>query len=617
MNQASRLFLLLALGAAVVAALVLLPGLSGDFVFDDRVNIQHNTALHVDTLDQDSLETAIYSFAPGGGSRILAELTFALDYWRGGGLDPRTFKSTNIVIHALTTFVLVLFLRLLLQAAGWAQKRAMYAALLMALTWAVHPLLVSSVLYVVQRMQTLGTLFLVCALWAYLKMRLAQIEGSRSRQFGVLVGLFWVLALASKEDSAMFPAYTLLLELTVLRFRAAQAALAHGLRKGYLVLTVIGALAYLLLVVPHYWSWGAYPGRDFSSYERLLTQGRVLVTYLGQICWPLPSRMPFYYDDLAISRSLLQPATTLPALLLIAGLLAIAWRLRQRLPLFALGVLLFFAGHFITSNVLGLELAFEHRNHFPLIGAVLAIGALLAAAAQRLGLSTPVTISICILLVASLATASLLRARVWGNPITLAQKLTEISPNSERAWNDLCTIYFTMSKSQADSTYLDKAIAACERGGEIPGSAVALSNVIIFKTIKGDVSRADWDAYLERLRHVAMNAGNKNSIWVLINNANPDLQMDNQGMLDAIDIVARRAGFSMFDYTRIAYIILEKTDQPDEAYQYFDMAVRASDPNSPFILDLLADLRAQGRHQWADNLEKVALEQSEQAATGR
>jgi len=616
MNQTSRLFLLLALGCAVLAALAFLPGLSGGFVFDDRVNIQHNAALHLETLDPDSLLSAIYSFAPGGGSRIMAELTFAVDYWRGGGLDPAVFKSTNIAIHGLTTFALALFFRLLLGAAGWSQKRAMYAALAMALAWAVHPLQVSSVLYVVQRMQTLSTLFLVCALWAYLKMRMAQIEGERSRQYGVLVGLFWVLALASKEDAALLPAYALVLELTVLRFRAARPALANGLRKGYLGLTVIGALTYVLLVVPHYWSWDAYPGRDFSSYERLLTQGRVLAMYIGQICWPLPSRMPFYYDDIVISRGLFQPATTLPALALIAGLLALAWRVRVRQPLFALGVLLFFAGHFITSNVIGLELAFEHRNHFPLIGAVLAVGALLAAAAQRMQLRTMVTASMCVVLLGAIGTATLLRARIWGNPVTLAQNLTEIAPGSARAWLDLCTSYFVLSESKADSPYLDKAIAACEKGGEIPSSAVALSNVVIYKTIKGNVTRADWDAYLERLRHVTMNVGNKDSIWALINNTHSGTPMDTQGMLSAIDIIARRAGFSAFDYTRIGYIILDKTDQPDAAYEYFDMAVRASAPGSPFIVELLADLRAQGRDQWADNLEKVAKEQFDRAATG-
>src|SRR5690606_20760975 len=120
----------------------------------------------------------------------------------------------------------------------------------------------------------------------------------------------------------------------------------------------------------------------FSSIERLLTQGRVLCMYLWQALLPLPSHLPFYYDWLQPSRSVLQPWTTLPAWLLLFALLGMAWRLRLRRPLFALGVLLFFCGHFVTSNVIALELAFEHRNHFPLVGIVLAVGDLLALAAS-------------------------------------------------------------------------------------------------------------------------------------------------------------------------------------------------------------------------------------------
>src|SRR5690606_36265573 len=136
----------------------------------------------------------------------------------------------------------------------------------------------------------------------------------RSRQHGVLAGLCWALALACKEDSALLPAYTLALELTVLRFRAAQPAIARGIRRTYLAAGLLGLAVFLFIVLPRYWSWDAYGGRDFSTPERLLTQARVLAMYLGQIAWPLPSRLPFYYDDLQPSRGLLQPWTTLPSL---------------------------------------------------------------------------------------------------------------------------------------------------------------------------------------------------------------------------------------------------------------------------------------------------------------
>src|SRR5690606_3747618 len=94
--------------------------------------------------------------------------------------------------------------------------------------------------------------------------------------------------------------------------------------------------------------------------------------------------MPFYYDWIQPSRGLTTPWTTLPALATVAGVLAVAWCSRRRWPLFALGLMLFFAAHAITSNIVGLELAFEHRNHFALVGAVLAVGCVFAGLAKRL-----------------------------------------------------------------------------------------------------------------------------------------------------------------------------------------------------------------------------------------
>src|SRR5690606_33515324 len=133
---------------------------------------------------------------------------------------------------------------------------------------------------------------------------------------------------------------------------------------------LIGVAACLFIVLPHYWSWDSYPGRTFSSIERLLTQGRMLTMYIGQIMLPLPERLPFFYDDVRISRGLVDPVTTLPASLLVFSLLAFAWLWRTKRPVFTCGVFLFFAGHAMTSSFINLEMAFEHRNHFPLIGAV-------------------------------------------------------------------------------------------------------------------------------------------------------------------------------------------------------------------------------------------------------
>src|SRR5690606_15022620 len=143
---------------------------------------------------------------------------------------------------------------------------------------------------------TLATLFIVLALWAYLHARRAQIEGRPGRTGMILTGLLGAIALSCKEDAVLLPGYLLALELTVLRFRTAEPALARRLQRSYLFAALLGAAVFLFVVVPYFWSWDTYPYRDFSSAERLLTQGRVLCLYLWQMLVPLPAHMPFFYD---------------------------------------------------------------------------------------------------------------------------------------------------------------------------------------------------------------------------------------------------------------------------------------------------------------------------------
>jgi len=594
-------FYLAALACAVLAALVFLKGLGGDFIFDDKPTFISNTAVQITSLDAASLQQAAYSFNAGSGSRALPMLSFAMDHWRAG-LDPAAFKLTNIVIHGLTTLALAAFFRLLLLLAGCQPRRAGAAAIVLALAWALHPLQVSSVLYVVQRMQTMGTLFLVLALFAYLKMRQAQITGERSRQYGVLMGLCWALALASKEDSALLPAYTLALELTVLRFRAASLTVTRGLKRSYLALAVLGMAGFLLIALPHYWSWDAYRYRTFNSPERLLTQARVLVMYLWQILLPLPSHMPFYYDWLQPSRGLLQPWTTLVSLLLITILLAAGWYLRHRRPLFALGIFLFFAGHFVSSNIIGLELAFEHRNHFPLIGIVLAVGDMITVVCERLKLKAMPSMAIGGALVCTLGVATLVRATTWSTPLGFAKYSASLSPQSERAQGELCRAYYDHSNEDPASPYFKKALAACDQGARIPDGATALTSYIILRTIEGTVTQAEWDRLFDRMQHVTMSASNTDVAWHFVRYSNRDSRVDPRNVIHLLDILDKRAGFRPEEYAVFGYYAAKHTLDA-AALRYFKRAVQVAPDRSNFPEILIADMRSEGYAVLANEVE--------------
>lgn len=601
----SRRFLLAALACALVACSIFVPGLSGGFIFDDKPNIVTNYLLHVTTLHPFDLIQASLSFHAGGGSRPLAMLTFALDHWRAG-LDPQAFKTTSLVVHAIATVVLALFLRKLLCLAAWAPKRATFAALAIALVWAVHPLQVSSVLYVVQRMQTLATLFLLLAMWSYMRGRQAQMQGLPARRHWYVAGIAWVLALASKEDAALFPAYALLLELTLLKFAAADAEVARRLRKGYWVLGLVGAALYLLVVVPHYWTAEPYFTRDFNSYERLLTQGRVLVMYLGQILLPLPQNLPFYYDDLVVSRGLMQPATTLPALGLIVALLALAVSLRHRLPVFSFGLLLFFAGHFTTSNVIGLELAFEHRNHLPLVGALLALADLIRIAADRLRMPSPAIALFAMVWALACGGLTWKRADVWGDPLRLAQESTRIAPDSVRAWILLCETHYSAAELKPEHPSFDLAIESCEAGSRLESSAVLLANLVTLKSINGSIEPKDWERLNTRLRQVTLNNENRNIVWGMINAIQSKLPVDGERALETIAIITERSPLNVQENIAVATALLRDGRHPEAAYPYLVNAVTSAPKDDPAVTRFLANLDRMGRSEWAERLRAMS-----------
>lgn len=600
-------FLLLSLIVTLLAALPFTAGLPGGFVLDDVPNIVNNSMLELKQLTAEGLLKIATAPQLSGSLRVLPTLSFALDYWRAGSFDPATFKTTNILVHALTACALAWLFRALLLAGNIPAKRAQWAAPALALAWALHPLQVSAVLYVVQRMQTMGTLFLVLALLTYLRARRAQLAGHSGRTGLLASALLWVIALGCKEDSILLPAYTLALELTILHFGAADAGLATRLRRGYLVVTLCGFAAYFLWVIPSHWHWEAYPARDFSTPERLLTQARVLCMYLWQIVLPMPSHMPFYYDGLQPSRSLIHPWTTLPAIAVVLALLGAAWRMRTRWPLFSLGVLLFFSSHLITSNVIGLEQIFEHRNSFALIGAVLALGTVLAHAVQHLRLMPVAWIALCIAVLTGISSATLLRAHSWADKIGFARTSTALAPHSARAWYALCMDYLEAGgEVVASNPNINKAIDACSKGTiAAPYAINNLAILIVLKSLRGDVSAQDWNLFHQRLNTISLSWDDQRAPTIFAYYAHQGIPLDKQEMLKAFTELSRRISITPYNSASLGYFIMNDLDEPDQAMPYFTVAINAAHPADPFPQQLAEELRSKNRPDLARKVEQL------------
>lgn len=363
--------LLLLAAVAALVTLVLSPALHGGFLFDDLPNIITNTNIHIKSIDFNSLTYAAYSFEPGGSSRPLSMLSFSLNYYFSG-LNDFHFKITNLAIHISTALFLFILFKKILTSQEESTLTNHYLPLLLSTLWAIHPLQVSSVFYTVQRMQLLVSLFSVLSLISYIHARQNQIQNKPSKKYWLLTILFIALGFSSKEDAVLIPLYFLAIELTILKFNAASNSTKSILKNIYSVVFLLGLAVFVFYIIPRYWQLDTFSGRNFNSLERIMTQSRVLSMYLVQILIPLPYFQKFFYDNFPVSTSLINPWNTLIAVTILTSLLFSAFKFRKKIPIYSLGIFLYFLGHIITSNIIPLELAFEHRNHLPIIGILLA-----------------------------------------------------------------------------------------------------------------------------------------------------------------------------------------------------------------------------------------------------
>lgn len=590
----------LALALVMVTAALFWPGLSGDFLFDDFPNIVANTRVQPQQLDLDSLATAAGGYS-GMIGRPLATISFALDYL-SSGRDPWGYKLTSLGVHLVNT-VLVFWLvrRLLVVAAGRTPLPASdLAAALVALAWAAHPIQVSSVLYIVQRMETLAVTFLLLGFLAYLRGRLLQIAGGTGWPWLVGSGLLAGIALLSKETAVLFPAFTLALELTLLGFGAAEARTRRLLGWAYGLLVGAAVLAFVFWALPMNLQDGAFFKRDFTAVERVLTQLRVLPMYLGWMLLPLPDFLVFYRDDFEVSRSLLQPATTLWGGLLLVALAALALAARRRRPLLALGLMWFFVAHLITSNVFSLELVFEHRNYLALLGVLLAVADLLAPALRR-AMPARAVLAAALVLVSAL---TLMRAATWGDPFQLAMDLTERNPKSQRASNDLATLYASLADGNARSPWYAKAMAEYARGAALPRSSpLSEQGLILLAASSGQpVQDAWWDSLVAKLRDNPVGAQERSALSNLVRQRDAGLALDDRRLAEAYGALIERQGLPPDMYVQFANHALDKLGDPELADRGYDMAIRQSGRDPEYLARLITGMVTRGELAQAQRL---------------
>lgn len=443
--------LLAALLAGALLALYWV-GLHGAFLFDDEANILLVDGLRLQDLSVQSLILAAGSGHAGPFGRAVAQLSFALNHYFSG-FDPFVFKATNLAIHAVNGLLVYLLAGHLL-ASAWRPAPVRHwqvaAATLVAVLWLFHPLQLTSVLLVVQRMTSLSALFLLAAFLLHLR---ARQGGARHPLINLLLawGLLWPLAVLSKESGLLFPFFVLAWELTLRRAQAGRLDRPARLLAGALGLGVALSVVYALSARGG-WLWAGYDFRSFSPLERVLTEGRVLWFYIGLIVMPSLERLALHHDYFVISRGLLAPGTTALAWAGLLLLLAAAWWSRRRAPLVAFGLLWFFVGHALESTVLPLEIAYEHRNYLPSLGLLLVVAAGARRLLARPGAGRTLGLAVLAAALLNIGLVTGLRAHQFGDEVRRVQLEVQHHPASVRAHYEAGQMFLRIAEQVGDES---------------------------------------------------------------------------------------------------------------------------------------------------------------------
>jgi tetratricopeptide (TPR) repeat protein len=303
----------LAATVLLVTLLAYWPALRGGLVWDDRVLLDAEVLSDPDGLRRIWLEPSQLDEHEDHYWPVVYT-TFWLERMIRGGFDPTGMHLVNVLLHVATALLL----------GRLAARLGLTAAAAAAATWifALHPVHVESVAWIIERKDLLSALLVLAAADSFLRFR---EEGGRGR---------WVLSLVlvtagmlSKSVAVTFPlgvAIAVWLKHGAVRRRDVTALLPHA---AVLALLAVFDVTRAARIAP----------ADFglSAVDRGLVASRAAAFYAAKLAWPDPL-MPVYPRWVPG-----EAASWVAAVALLAGALAL-FAFRRRIGRGPLAALLFF-----------------------------------------------------------------------------------------------------------------------------------------------------------------------------------------------------------------------------------------------------------------------------------
>jgi hypothetical protein len=444
-----------ALSVAVLTFLVFSPALGNGFVnWDDDLYLLDN--FHIRSLDARFLKWAFFDFYASNW-HPLTWISHAVDcaVW---GLNPMGHHLSNVLIHSVNSFLVVLLVVRLLQLSqkviadsnkeGSLFFGVLLPALVTGLLFGVHPLHVESVAWVSERKDLLCAFFFLLSIFTYAgyvdpashrPAESSSFFGRRKSRYLVSLGIF-SLALLSKPMAVSLPAVLLILDWYPL------GRLKKGEIKGVLLekmpFFLLAATSSLVTIQAQEAGKAVMPLMVIPLEERIIVTFYAVFSYIGKFFIPI-NLLPFYQYPKNVN--LFSLKFLVPAAFVLGISLLCIFPLKRK-KIFSAVWCYFLITLFPVLGILqvGDQAMADRYTYLPSIGPFLLAGIGSAAVVRYLigrikkkAVAIVASAIFILIPVAALSELSFRQMKIWKDGETLWSRVIEVDPASGRGLEKL------------------------------------------------------------------------------------------------------------------------------------------------------------------------------------
>lgn len=445
------------------------------------------------------------------------------------GLNPIGHHATSLMLHMANTLLIFWILR--------KTTAATPAALFVAAAFALHPLRVESVAWVIERKDVLSTFFALSAIAAYIT------YAKRPSFMRYLpVCLLMALGLMAKPMIVTLPCILLLLDYWPL-YRSKSLDAPTDIPQKTMTFLLIEKLPLFALTIASsiitctvQRSSGAMSFADTLSLPaRFANAIAAYTTYLSKTAWPAKLAVLYPYHPVPTAQLLI-------SIIAITAITAAAIVYRRKKPFFIVGWLWFLGSLIPVIGLIqvGRQSIADRYTYLPSIGLLIAIAFIAASFVKRSNTLKTIAAALALTLCLAMTVATRAQLNRWKNSATLYQHTIDVT-------KDNATMHFNLANVLYEQNNYDQAEHHYNMTIRIdPENPDAHNNLAGIFTQKGDYDAAT--TYYNKALTI-----------------DPD---------------------NLLALNNMANILLDN-GKPDSAVRYFQKAL-AVDPDAPYTLQTLA-----------------------------